>query len=112
MKTVLCWGISKISGFIPFGFLMLVGAGAFRESHTYSHALAAGLIGSIVMSIVTAVYAWRNYDEIVSFGVLFWRSRVGLFDSRLKYTIGIFFQSGFLWFLVLYYLVALLGMPD
>lgn len=122
--TIKCWLLSKIEGFTAF--MLIAGLATFAapiwlidgydtmpevqqkiasdlalkniftlnifEKITWS----VMLITAIIIGIKIAKYTYNYYDEIVSRSFLWRNSNVGIFDSQLKYAIGMFFQAGFI----------------
>lgn len=103
MKTFICWCISKIGGLWPAAIIISFPALEFIcKSRGFSEADVGGflvlsyfcaILPSIVLAIITAIYAVKNFEEICSMGLFMWMSNTGLLDSKIKYFFSVLFQS-------------------
>lgn len=112
MKTILCWGISKLEGL----FSLLVWPAIFivgerehllvnqqgRINDEGGILILIAIIGAAIPAIFTAVYAIKNFDEVTSYSMMFHLSKSDMIDSKVKYFIRTLFMAGLNWALVIF----------
>lgn len=103
MKTINCWLISCIE--YPIIILFWVFMSSIERYSIYFHTHEKQASALVVLSclvaaipaIVTAIYTFMNYDEVISAGLARWTSKTMLFEGRLKYSLNRMGVSGVFW---------------
>lgn len=103
MKTIFCWIIANLEGFIAIILFYVMVCAAFQvnpinqDIQISQTALINLLIGSLILAfifaIITAIFTYRNFDEVISRQFRWRNSNVELFSAQLKYTFSRFFWS-------------------
>ncbi len=107
MRTFLCWTLSKMEGIILICFCILIFALENLQGSASELPKAGEIVlwkaafAAIIPAIASGGFAWMNFDQIVSYHMLFWSSNTDVFDAKLKLFFRIMFQTGFCWFAVI-----------
>lgn len=101
-KTIKCWLVANIEGLTFLFFLFIMVAGMNEENTELTgafdletvHWVVFGIVSAvnIYLSVVVAIFTYRNFDEVVPLRMLFHNSNVSLFQEQLKYSISRFFS--------------------
>jgi len=120
-KTIKCWLVANIEGLSGIFFFFILFT-AFNEKNTELndalkletiHWVIFGIVSAvdIYLSVLIAIFSYRNFDEVVSLRMLFHNSNVSLFQEQLKYSISRFFSAlGLLTmaFISIYFIILLI----
>ena len=120
-KVIKCWLVANIEGLsgILFLFLLITGMNTNNtelndafELETI-HWVIFGIVSAvnIYLSVLIAIFSYRNFDEVVPLRMLFHNSNVSLFQEQLKYSISRFFSALVLLtmaFISIYFIVLLI----
>lgn len=110
MKTFWCWIIANMDSQIAvIIFIAIILPKPIKVAHSpeiLPYYLFA-LIFTFSLAILTAIYTYKNYNEVISRRFRWRSSNVEVFSARLKYTISRFFVS-----LIIYsvYVIALISL--
>jgi len=101
-KTIKYWLVANIEGLSGVFFFYILYTLSSNDNPELSNAFKLetihwvifGLISAvnIYLSVLVAIFAYRNFDEVVSLRMLFQNSNVSLFQEQLKYSISRFFS--------------------
>lgn len=64
---------------------------------------------AVIPAIVTAIYTYMNYDEVISAGVARWTSSTKLLEGQIKYSLNRMFVSGAFWALFLFMFLPIIA---
>lgn len=117
MKTINCWLISCIEGPLMVLLFVLMGVGERYTIYFHTHEKQANALVVLsclvaaIPAIATAIYTFKNYDEVISAGLARWTSKTKLFEGRLKYSLERMGVSGAFWAVFLFMFLQLVA-PD
>lgn len=101
-KTIKCWLVANIEGFSGVFFFFILFTSFNDENTELNNALNLdtihwvifGIVSAIniYLSVIVAIFTYRNFEEVVPLRMLFHNSNVSLFQEQLKYSISRFFS--------------------
>ena len=98
MKTIICWLLYNLRFPAFFGAIALFFIVA-NYIDSAPNLLTTCLIVDIIASIFAMIYAFKNYDEIISFVDVVSYSNIGFFQSQVGFALKVLFQFFFAFWL-------------
>lgn len=115
MKTLNCWLISCLEVLIAILFLIFWGIQCGFSIYSNLPKSQMGYLATlsclvaVIPAIVTAIYTYMNYDEVISAGVARWTSSTKLLEGQIKYSLNRMFVSGAFWALFLFMFLPIIA---
>lgn len=99
MRTWGCWLLSKMKSFAGLGIILIVCLwGLDAEDDAYRQALTLMVVitpVSAILSIWAAIFTFKNFEEVYSRSKRWRNSNVEKLNTRICYSISMFFQCLF-----------------
>lgn len=108
MKTFNCWLISCLEVLITILLLVIwaiqYGFSVYSDlpEKQMRYLVTLSCLIAAIPAIATAIYTYKNYDEVISAGVARWTSSTKLLEGQMKYSLNRMFVSGAFWALFLF----------
>ncbi len=121
MKTIFCWLIANLESHLGMMVLFVLFYPQFSDKNEISqkteklssvikgsediaiNSLIVCVIVAFILAILTAVFTYRNFDEVISRQFKWRNSNVERFEARLNYTL-----TRFMWSMIVYCIYLLI----